>query len=161
MDINGPMGLRDQLNLSYVPRWTIVPMLRSQSVAEHTYRVAVIARDLGLRLNVPGTGNLAAVSALYHDTEESVTGDIPSTAKPPTPWPDTQVGVLVKLADMLESMWWVRMWGHGPRIDTIFTRLSSMVESLTLYAAGTELFNEIDLRSAIDGVVEQMEWHQS
>lgn len=157
MDIEGALGLRSKLNLTYVPRWTIVPMMRHQSVAEHSFRVALIAQDLGWRINRPSLSLSAAICALSHDAEESVTGDIPSTAKPPTPFPEDAVGILVKLADLLEAAGWVRMWGHGPRIEVIAERIDSQVESLIQWAVGTDVFNDIDLRNAVEAVNNQLE----
>lgn len=73
--------LVDLLALSHVPRWAILPMLRHQTVAEHSYRVAVITHWLYNQAD-PGMMHAAMVTyALAHDAEEARTGDIPGPAK--------------------------------------------------------------------------------
>ena len=48
------LTVRQKLNLSYVPRWVIVPMMRQQSVADHSWRVGVIAGELAFRVQAMG-----------------------------------------------------------------------------------------------------------
>jgi len=82
---NFPRELR---TLQFVPRWSIVRTLRTQSVAEHSYYVALYCRwifhsicevpwmaENGVELD----GVLKA--ALTHDIEESFTSDIPNPIK--------------------------------------------------------------------------------
>lgn len=79
------MFLTDALALSHVPRWAIVRHSRPQSVADHSYRVAIIARELVRRLNWENRDGLDVNRlvwlALIHDLDESLTGDIPTPAK--------------------------------------------------------------------------------
>lgn len=87
------------LNLCHVPRWSIVPVIRPQSVAEHTFRVAVIANALTTRAvkslvrikkvwegnkydhQITGLIDDVTAYALTHDMAEGFTGDIPAPAK--------------------------------------------------------------------------------
>lgn len=118
--------LLDQLTLSYVPRWPIVSMNRTQSVAEHCHRVASILLEFGRRigLQIPGP---ALTWAILHDGSEAWTGDIPSPYK--TPGADAKVSrwyheykdimpgpwlQVVKLCDLIETATWIAMWGAGP-----------------------------------------------
>lgn len=90
-------SLRHLLNLTYVPRWTVVAMNRPQSVGEHVFRVAAITDHLLRRLTdhageltLPGVPTvdwpLCTLEnvwecyqwALLHDYQEHATGDIPS-----------------------------------------------------------------------------------
>lgn len=82
--------LVDLLALSHVPRWAIVPMLRPQSVAEHSYRVTVILAWLTNQIHTThplpdgGPDYMGPRSwsyAMAHDVEECRTGDIPGPAK--------------------------------------------------------------------------------
>lgn len=81
--------MSDLLTLSVVPRWVIVGAVRYQSVAEHSYRVAVIARSIALRWNQtntnvpPGYLSLVVITewALLHDGAECITGDLPAIVK--------------------------------------------------------------------------------
>lgn len=136
------MRLTDLLNLSNVPRWGIVPRLAEQSVADHSFRVAAIYIELCDRLKVAvSLGDL--VYALFHDGEESWTGDISGVAKHAVPdlkrgsktvevavgwirhaelaWPpvDRQ---LVKCADIIECITWARAWIPEPRRAYVLER---------------------------------------
>jgi hypothetical protein len=122
-------SMNDLLALSYVPRWVIVPMSRQQSVAEHSFRVAVIVTELRSRLNKATNWSLgdALNWALIHDAPESRTGDIPGPYKHPdqerapgvTPWfqyilVDDDLRRFVKVADLIETASWVAKFGQGP-----------------------------------------------
>lgn len=78
-------GLFHKLRMSEVHRWQIVDCIRSQSIAEHSYRVWVLAMDLyDFVTTTPHNAfDRDSVSkwALDHDLDEVFTGDIPSTAK--------------------------------------------------------------------------------
>lgn len=108
-------SLGQTLRLSFVPRWVIVPMMRQQTVAEHSWRVAIIAGGMAALLHWPQEQTDRCVSvAMMHDIDECQTGDVPATAKGHdvdyAAWSD--VDLLVKAADLLESYWWVAAWAH-------------------------------------------------
>jgi hypothetical protein len=109
------LGLGKLLNLSYVPRWVIVPMMRAQSVAEHSWRVAVIASELAARLGLGADKQLVIIQmAVYHDYEEVLTGDVPSTEKPYPKFESmSNSELVVKLADYIEALTWVKLWAHS------------------------------------------------
>ena len=67
------MMLTDLLALSIVPRWSIVPHVHHQSVAEHSHRVAAIYLELCAQLNLPVSVE-GLTWALCHDGAESRTG---------------------------------------------------------------------------------------
>jgi 5'-deoxynucleotidase len=68
--------------LSIVPRWTIVPTLFKQNVAEHSFYVALYADKLCLMLGVTSSEHLNAVAmALRHDMREVMHGDPPGPSK--------------------------------------------------------------------------------
>jgi 5'-deoxynucleotidase YfbR-like HD superfamily hydrolase len=130
--------LNDLLNLSHVPRWSIVPHLRPQSVAEHSFRVAAIALEIAHQLNPPGlpssvviTGNILRW-AITHDGPEAETGDIPSPIKQYVfkddaeaklcPWYvaeahgiHEQERAVVKIADKIEGVFFLQEWGIGQK----------------------------------------------
>lgn len=68
-----------------VKRWTIVPVTREQSIAEHSYRVWALALSLYDAMMTTNHNSFERESvgfwALTHDTEEIWTGDLPSTVK--------------------------------------------------------------------------------
>jgi 5'-deoxynucleotidase YfbR-like HD superfamily hydrolase len=73
-----PRELRDT---AFVPRWAIVRTLRQQSVAEHSYFVALYAQRIAHVLEWQGPMDKLLTNALYHDLDEILSGDIASPAK--------------------------------------------------------------------------------
>jgi 5'-deoxynucleotidase len=110
--------------LSHVKRWSIVRTIQSQSVAEHSYRVALIAARLALLAFEPRHRDAALARvydyALRHDAVESITGDIPTPASRfidkeriegqlevyigAIPDVSPEVERIVKIADLLEAV---------------------------------------------------------
>ncbi len=153
------MTLREMLNLSYVPRWAVVPMLRPQSVADHSWRVAVIANELAFRMrgssdygSLPGTSVIRR--AIFHDIDEAETGDIPATVKGPYTIPEELIALAVKVADVIETRTWLQMWGHPSAVERILAdndpRFGALLDALEGRIAGARavaLKLESDIRS--------------
>lgn len=123
--------LRTSLGLSYVPRWVIVPMLRQQTVSDHSWRVAMIALRMAVDLNVADC-HYYAVAALLHDVHEAITGDIPSTNKGKPKFDEmTDAELLVKVADYIETLTWAELWAHpGVRTDIVASVRGRYVEAM-------------------------------
>lgn len=133
--------IQDLLALSHVPRWGVVPVTRPQSVAEHSFRVAAIAMEICRYINgeeLPSAGIIeyhVILWALVHDAPESETGDFPSTIKDDfgvkilkvfedarCPWIGKMrmrihplEAAIVGVADKIEAILWIRIWGVGPK----------------------------------------------
>ncbi len=96
--------------LSHVPRWAVMPTVRRQSVAEHTFHVAMLAGWLVQFYPVPpGVTQLqfeadVLYKSLAHDLNEAVTGDHPSPTKKADNLPMSDVHVVLKCADILEAI---------------------------------------------------------
>ncbi len=122
--------LKRQLTLSYIPRWAIVPMLREQTVTDHSWRVAMIAVVLAERIGMtPEQGSYIAFMAIGHDLDEATTGDIPATQKGTPVFLDMITeDLVVKIADYLEQKVWVWMWGHPTAKDEVMRHLSPRLE---------------------------------
>lgn len=135
----------DLLCLADVHRWNVVKTVRSQSVAEHSFAVAVIAMEICERLGVYPTATVMW-HALTHDMPEVLTGDIDGKFKRDNPevkaaivaaekraFPDLSrigdpgVEAVVKLADKIEGLAWISVWGHGPRADDIKRELHGIL----------------------------------
>lgn len=151
--------LSDLLRLQFVPRWTVIPTTRRQSVAEHSFRVAIIVQELVDC--IPMKGTISAVRyALMHDGPESFTGDLPGNLKEYLPdnkegtgWAQTEIKLcpwfykekslptadeiaIVRLADHLETYMFIREFIALPTEDGwVLHReraiLCEMVASLT------------------------------
>lgn len=71
-------SLRD---MAYVPRWTILRRNRTQNLAEHSYYVTLYADQIARMIEWEGDMSELMRYCLYHDLDETVTGDIPGPAK--------------------------------------------------------------------------------
>lgn len=68
--------------LAVIPRWSVLPRTRDQSVAEHSFYVALYVDKLVIMLKWPVARRYQAVQhALKHDMPEIVTGDIMGPVK--------------------------------------------------------------------------------
>ena len=71
--------------MKYILRWSLMRNTRGENIAEHSYYTAVIAHMLALiRRDVfskPIEPEKVAMYALYHDTGEILTGDMPTPIK--------------------------------------------------------------------------------
>ena len=66
-------------------RWGLMRNTRRENLSEHSLETAQIAHALALignkRLSKSYNANFAAVAAMYHDTTEIITGDMPTPIK--------------------------------------------------------------------------------
>ena len=71
--------------LRWINRWSLMRNTFEENVAEHSWEVATIAHAIALIGNAmfdkSYDANAIAVSALYHDVAEVITGDIPTPIK--------------------------------------------------------------------------------
>ena len=71
--------------MRYIGRWSLMRNAVDENIQEHSHQVAVIAHALGVIrrdvLHVPCDPNEAAAVALYHDSSEILTGDLPTPIK--------------------------------------------------------------------------------
>lgn len=117
-----------------VKRWHMIDTTKTQSVAEHSANVALLARYIAA--TAPGIyfGNPTSVAgcALVHDLEEVFTGDIPTLTKrmlsgvneleaqvmPRVFLTDhagpESVAPLIKLCDLADAIRFIRVYGIGP-----------------------------------------------
>ena len=102
---------RKRRRLSVVPRWSVMPHIRRQSVAEHVFNVMQIVMLL-IKVYDPPEHNPVTnhwllaklLEAMGHDDDEAVHGDPPSTSKTPKNYAAMSHGELVvKLADIAEA----------------------------------------------------------
>lgn len=112
-----------ETRLSHVRRWPITRTIRQQSVAEHSFRVALWADRIAKKyFNITGAVELYQITrfALLHDQLEAFTGDAPSSVKP-VDWDDVvydrfrtkimehpngsdAIYTIIKIADMCEAI---------------------------------------------------------
>lgn len=119
------MKITERLRLTQVKRYPICHTNRDQSVAEHTFGVLIIARELALVLKDPEYLEAITDYAIVHDMDEVFTGDIPSGFKrrlraecpevirilDPEHNVNDVIKGTVKLADYLEAMYHLMEYG--------------------------------------------------
>jgi 5'-deoxynucleotidase len=71
--------------MKMIDRWALMQNTTKENIAEHSHSVAVIAHALALignkKFGKNYDENRAALLALYHDTTEVITGDMPTPVK--------------------------------------------------------------------------------
>ncbi|MBE5939117.1 MAG: 5'-deoxynucleotidase [Lachnospiraceae bacterium] len=71
--------------MKYINRWGLMRNTINENIAEHSLDVAVIAHGLAVISNVYFDGDVdperVAMLALFHDTTEIITGDMPTPIK--------------------------------------------------------------------------------
>ncbi len=162
--------LTDLLALSHVPRWTVVDCSRTQTVADHTFRVIVILDELARRIGVTQLAVSDVWHALIHDAAESRTGDVSGRFKEElavrgdwkkaehrmSPWLSEDQGMeraatkgLLKLADLVETITFVKRYGVGPHAERVANRICAQ---LYLHA-NKHGFDSTVVHSVIDDIL--------
>ncbi len=71
--------------MKYINRWALMRNEHSENLCEHSFEVSVIAHALAVignkRFGKSLNGERAALLGLYHDTPETLTGDMPTPVK--------------------------------------------------------------------------------
>ena len=71
--------------MKYIDRWALMRNTEEESLTQHSYEVAVVAHALALisnrRLGTDYDAGKVALIALFHDTSEILTGDMPTPVK--------------------------------------------------------------------------------
>ena len=71
--------------MKYISRWSLMRSTVRENIMEHSQQVAVVAHALAIISNTYFGGNLdansIAVKALFHETSEVLTGDLPTPIK--------------------------------------------------------------------------------
>ena len=145
------MKTSELLRAQDVNRWTIVSTSRPQTLAEHAFNVAILAREFCRRHFIPDMDIPYAmlVAALTHDLDEIYTGDIPTPAKQrmrELGWDVDKLEVLkqvhlsaemkqvLKILDLFDAVHFLHNFGVGERAFTICKSLSgecvSEIESI-------------------------------
>jgi len=154
------MNTYELLRASHTKRWTIVSTARTQTLAEHSFNVAMVAEKLaeaiGWDITINSDNFLKLQTwALMHDIPEVFTGDLPSPFKRELKrrgadieavedelapgYGDladaadgTEYGMVVKLADLMEAIWFLSENGlgmHARRVlNGLYDNLTEMVE---------------------------------
>lgn len=182
----GPVGdaisqrTADLLALADVHRWSVIKTLRTQSVAEHSFAVAVIAMELSERIwGAIVFESCTLLWAIIHDAPETYTGDIDGKCKRDFPdltvelrdvedemfpwykrWKSivpSYVVALVKIADIIEAASFIKQWGIGERADDVFWELHKLLYEVHIPAfnAAINLTGKELVKEAVDIIMNQ------
>lgn len=144
-------SMLDALRLSSIKRCGIIEMYRDQSVAEHSYNVAMLCMEIMNQMNPAdvefGMKQNIIEWALVHDLTEVVTGDIPTPFKEAISedikryeevcFPKISVHkkslselelTIVKIADLLDAFQFITKYCADSRVSDI---VSEIHEKLT------------------------------
>jgi hypothetical protein len=127
------LHLRQKLRASHVKRWHIVETTKQQTVAEHSFNVWVFAEAI---CDIVGSNDVVRQQvieyALHHDLPEVILGDVPTPSKllvnmerveydidPKSVPPNTVVRDIVKLADVMDAIVFLAMYGVGKHAELI------------------------------------------
>ena len=84
-------------------RWGLMRNTKSENLSEHSLEVAFIAHALGIISNKKFGSNInadrLAVKAMFHDTSEIITGDMPTPIKYATPQIQNAYRVVERVAE--------------------------------------------------------------
>ena len=73
------------LRMKFIERWALMRNSHPENISEHSVEVAMLAHGLAVignkRLGRRYDANKAALIALYHDSTEIITGDMPTPVK--------------------------------------------------------------------------------
>lgn len=160
--------------LAGVKRWGIVATQNMESVAEHSCQVAGIAlwiyKKYSLRID---KGDLLEW-ALLHDMPEIYTGDLPTPMKTHVttisklnadfvdPPDDDLIIAIVKIADMAQTMHWLRInkkhTTHAMAVERLLH--NEYLEKLNIYRSQFPEHERMwdDLRMLPQGLFDEVEW---
>jgi len=153
------MNFYEFMRAGHVKRWHVVNTVREQSIAEHSFLVAMIALELNTRfegLETAADDPSLVMGALFHDMPEVRYGDIPTPGKkflkdytgnpdlfteietfliPNIPYYDPGVtefaARIIKMADVIEAAHWIRDNGAGAHAQIVANKAWSVVVKLT------------------------------
>ena len=141
------MNLRQKLRASHVKRWHLVETIKPQTVAEHSFNVCLISEEICTVLQFPQELCDRVVEyAIHHDIPEVLYGDIPTPTKaylncdnldylsqladPKSQTTVHLVSSVVKLADTVEAVMFLHMYGVGRHAQHVAAQLKSRVNDM-------------------------------
>lgn len=176
------MNAGEWLRASYTKRWTIINTSRTQTIAEHSFNVAGISIRLAQAMGWNGVmhdserGHLLSW-ALGHDIVEVYTGDIPTPFKRALEQnganmlkaeglfmkeyegmarnaQDTVYGMIVKFADLMEAIWFLKDHGIGIHAKKVLSGLYDSLYDMT--DEYEKKYPDLKVRFAIRDVSKEM-----
>jgi 5'-deoxynucleotidase YfbR-like HD superfamily hydrolase len=134
---------QDVLRNTHVTRWHIVDFVKNQSVAEHSFNVALLAGFLAQKKGLPWQEVM--ISALYHDLGEALTGDMPTVLKEAINYSDPvehrmkylgapikesnpEYKEVIKLADLVDAVYFLKKYGIGIHAEQVMASIAVKIK---------------------------------
>lgn len=154
------LTLTEQLRAGHVNRWQIVQTARQQTLAEHSFQVCCLAGELAVvaeweGLEDPNQRLKLLFWGMYHDLIEVKTGDLCTPFKAclkrvggehiiheaereacesyyemHMEMQDTEIGVLVKMADLIEAAYFLQDNGLGDHAREVLHGILNSIREL-------------------------------
>ena len=144
--------------MRFIQRWALMRNTAQENVQEHSHQVAVLAHALAVIRNEKFGGSVdagqVAVTALYHDASEILTGDMPTPIKYDNPdiqkaYKEVEAVAEKKLLHMLpeelQSVYAPVITGQGGEIEELVKaadKLSAYIKCVEELKAGNNEFRE-------------------
>lgn len=124
--------------LSYVQRYSAQPVIRRENVAEHSFWTAMIGWALAMDVyGDPDLASVCAVRGLFHDIEESMTGDLVRDMKYSSPEVRQAIGQIeYQMANAIFGEWGhvgfdaLRIWAESKSDETIAAEIVKLADML-------------------------------
>lgn len=154
--------------MRFIQRWALMRNTAQENVQEHSHQVAVLAHALAVIRNERFGGGVdpgaVAVTALYHDASEILTGDLPTPIKYDNPairtaYKDVEAVAERKLLNMLpeelRGVYGPILQGADPEVRQLVKaadKLSAYIKCVEELKAGNMEFREaaVETRRALD-----------
>lgn len=161
--------IQDVLRAGHVPRWQLCDTTRTQSIAEHMFNVTFIVRHMCAFMGITGDEmNELMMYGLQHDLDEVITGDMPTVTKnrlrnkgfepnglldiPDVVIDDEFARQLVKMADLIESAWWIQehqVGRHAAKVaeitrDRLYAKFDNTDITACVRRAGRQVWDQMN-----------------
>lgn len=160
------LTIRQKLRASHVKRWHIVETSKRQSVAEHSFNVILFAQHIAQLEGIDPTS--LVLYAVQHDLDEVVTGDVPTPVKIAVTGRKltvaNRVAELVKIADYLDAIHFLAMYGIGAHAKLVRNELVATVGLYTSVAGVSDrtmaFVSDVTTWETEQDKMEGVAWHE-
>jgi hypothetical protein len=156
--------IQDIMRANYVERWQLVNVSRRQTVAEHSFNVAIIVKSIAEEMKFDsGVIDHIMKYALMHDLDEVITGDIPTPTKQRVRDLGVEINDLVcvsitppnykdiiKAADYIDSLWYLNENGVGRHANQVFMDIEKRYGNFIMQVDDGLRMAAIKVKSSID-----------
>lgn len=146
---------RDYRDLAFVPRWAIAPTINNQSVAEHSFFVAVYAENIlrfysSLGYDIDDFKYETMLHAVLHDRTECYISDIPGPVKRSI----TNKGLFKAYEASIDTKIFSDSAYHKPDEALAIVKVADLMDEYGFWAMETMMGNKL---LGVSDIIEQIE----